>query len=509
METTSNRTIFKNTILLYLRMALVTVVGLYTSRVILKMLGVEDFGIYNVAGSAVALFTFISGALAQSSSRYITVEIGKVVEGDIDSLVRCFKTTRAIHGILAIIIFMLCETIGLLILYRSSIPEERITAAFWVFQISTLTAVVNVTQTPFNSLIIAHERMEVFAYVSIFDVIARLIVCFLLIISPLDKLIFYAILLFAVQMIVFSTYRIYCKRNFKECHMGYKLDKDFFQPIMSFSFWNLFGSLSYSALTQGATIIISFFYGPAIVASRAIANQVKNHVSSFVTNFRTAINPQIIKRHAAGDKGSSRSLLFFSTNITFYLMLFFILPLMLEAELILDLWLTEVPQYSVEFMKIGMLEMLFYTYDVTFYQIFQAEGRLKENAIFCPLMDLIGLMIVYGINVMGGHVLAIAWCMVLLTIVQGGWLKPYLAVRLFGYTWKEFFLVYYNNVKVFVASLLIPGVLCYILSNSVINGCMIIIISLLSVILSSYYIGFSHDERMKITELVLSKIRKR
>jgi O-antigen/teichoic acid export membrane protein len=276
-------------------MALVTVVGLFTSRVILQMLGVEDFGIYTVAGSAVALFSFLTGALAQSSSRYITVEIGKVVDDNIDSLVRCFKTTRAIHGILAILIFVLCETLGLIILHKSSIPEERMTAAFWCFQISTLTALVNVTQIPFNSLIIAHERMSVFAYVSIFEVFAKLLVCYLLIISPIDKMVFYAVLLFIVQLSVFVMYRLYCSRHFQECSMGYKLDKEFFRPIMSFSFWNLFGSLSFSALTQGTTILISFFFGPALVASRSIANQVKNHVTSFVTNFRTAINPQIIK----------------------------------------------------------------------------------------------------------------------------------------------------------------------------------------------------------------------
>lgn len=508
MEKTSNKTIVKNTILLYFRMALVTVVGLYTSRVILQMLGVEDFGIYNVAGSAVALFSFLTGALAQSSSRYITVEIGKVVGGDISRLVSCFKTTRAIHGILAVFIFVLCETLGLLILYRSSIPEERMTAAFWCFQLSTITAMVSVTQTPFNSLIIAHERMAVYAYVSIFDVLAKLLICYLLIISPLDRLVFYAILLFAEQMIVFVTYRIYCKRSFEECHLGYKLDKEFFRPIMSFSFWNLFGSLSYSALTQGATIIISFFFGPALVASRAIANQVKSHVSSFVTNFRMAINPQIIKRHAAGEKDSSKALLFLSTNITFYLMLIFVLPLMLEAKLVLDIWLTEVPEYSVEFMQIGMLEMLFFTYDVTFYQIFQTEGRLKENAILCPIMDLVGLTIVYMYYMIGGNVLAIAWLMVILTVAQGVWLKPYLAVRLFDYSWKDFFMVYLNNIKVFVASLIVPVLMAYLLSDNIITGLLIIVISVISALLSSYFLGFTSDERMKVKEMVLAKLRK-
>ena len=290
--------------------------------------------------------------------------------------------------------------------------------------------------------------------------------------------------------------------------MGYKLDKEFFSPIMSFSFWNLLGSLSFSALTQGTTILISFFFGPALVASRSIANQVKNHVTSFVNNFRTAINPQIIKRHAAGDKESSRSLLFFSTNITFYLMLLFVLPLMLEAKLVLNLWLVEVPVYAVEFMQIGMLEMLFFVYDVTFYQIFQAEGRLKENAILCPVMDLVGLAIVYIYYLFGGSVLAIAWCMVVLTAAQGLWLKPYLAVRLFGYTWKDFFTVYYNNLKVFVTSIIVPCVFLYLLDETILNGFIIIFISLVSVLLSSYYVGLSKEERDNVLVLIMSKIKK-
>lgn len=507
MEVTSNKTIVKNTILLYFRMALVTIVGLYTSRVILKMLGVDDYGIYTVAGSAVALFAFINGALGQSSSRYLTVELGKVKD-DYTSLIRCFKTTRAIHGILALLIVLLCETIGLLVLYRSSISADRMIAAFWVFQISVVTAVINITQVPFNALIIAHERMGVFAYISIFEVVAKLLVCYLLVSSPIDKLIYYAILIFVVHLIVFLCYRIYSVRHFTECKMGYALDREFFKPIMSFSFWNLFGSMTYSALTQGTTIIISFFFGPSVVAARAIANQIKGYVTNFVTNFRTAINPQILKRNSAGEVSSSRKLLFQSANITFYLMLIIVLPLFLQTPLILDIWLDEVPHFTIEFTRLVLVEMLFYCYDVTFYQIFQTEGRLKENAIICPLTDLVGLAIVYFVYKMGGEVLAIAWCMIILTIAQGCLLKPYLAVKLFGYSWNDFIKVYVNNIGVLIVSLIIPCIFLFMLPSSIINGCIIIITSVVSVLASSYYVGLTKDERSKAVYLIKSKINK-
>lgn len=507
MEKTSNKTIAKNTIFLYFRMALVTVVGLYTSRVILQYLGVDDFGIYNVAGSAVALFGFITGALGGASSRFIMVEMGKVSDEDNSRLVSCFKTTKSIHAILAFIILLFCETIGLWIFSNANIPIDRQNAAFWVFQISVATALFNVTQIPFNALIIAHERMSIYAYISIFEVVAKLLICYMLTISPIDKLVFYALLLFTIQVLVRSYYRFYCSRNFKECQSGYSMNSEFFRPIMSFSFWNLFGSLSFTALTQGATLIMSFFFTPAIVASRAIANQVKSHVLNFINNFRTAINPQIIKRHAAGEEESSRKLIFFSANFSFYLMLVFVLPLLFESRFVLDLWLKEVPVYTTEFLQLVLLEMLFYVYDASFYQIFQSEGRLKENAIICPVMDLIGLAIVYIVYMYGGSVLAIAYCMLFLTIIQGMVVKPWLAVRLFGYKWSDFFRVFGNNSIVFVTSAILPFITDKYINESMISNICLIIISVLSVVVSAFFLGLNKQDRVRVLELLRSKIK--
>lgn len=509
MEQSSNKTIARNTLLLYFRMALVTVVGLYTSRVILQYLGVEDFGIYNVAGSVVALFGFLTGALGNSSSRFITIEIGKVKNNDNSQLVSCFKTTRAIHYILALLILIIAETVGLWMLYtQCNIPADRMSAALWVYQISVVTTMFNITQVPFTALIIAHERMSIYAYVSIFDVVAKLVICYLLIISPIDRLVFYAVLLMIVQVSTLFVYRIYCKRLFQECQLGLQIDKGFFKPLMSFSFWNLFGSLSYHALTQGATILISFFFSPAIVASRAIANQVKAQVTNFVSNFRMAINPQILKRHSAGDINSSRSLLFFSCNVSFYLMLLMVLPLFLEAEFVLGLWLHEVPEYTVEFLQIVLLEMLVFVYDATFYQIFQSEGQLKENAIICPLMDFVVLAIVYVLYRMGGSVLWIAWGMLFLTVLQGMIVKPYLAIRLFGYRAVDFMKVFVNNMLVLVAASTIPVLLYLFVEQSVVTNLLIIIISIISVLAASYLFGLTKTDRMRVKQIVISKLKK-
>lgn len=489
-------------------MALVTIVGLYTSRVILKYLGVDDFGIYNVAGSIVALFGFLTGALGGSSSRFITIEMGKVVDNDVSNLVACFKTTRTIHYILAALILIIAETVGLWMLYtKCNIPDNRMTAAMWVYQISVITSLFNITQIPFTALIIAHERMSIYAYVSIFDVLAKLLICYLLVISPIDRLVFYAIMLMTVQVITLIVYRIYCVKSFKECKLGVQINKSFFIPLMSFSFWNLFGSLSYSALIQGATIMISAFFTPTIVASRAIANQVKAHVVNFVNNFRMAVNPQILKRHSAGDLEGSKDLLFFSCNVSFYLMLLIVLPLLLEAQFILELWLEEVPPYTVEFLQIVLLEMLMYVYDVTFYQIFQAEGRLKENAIICPITDFVVLAIIYVIYKQEGSVLWIAWGMFFLTIVQGMFVKPYLAVKLFGYKISDFIKVYINNAKVLFVSGIIPFLFFFLVGTSVLGSILIIILSMVSVLITSFMLGFSKNDRSRLRHLIISKLK--
>lgn len=484
-------------------MALITLVGLYTSRVILQYLGVDDFGIYNVAGSVVALFSFLTGALGNSSSRFITVELGKITDGDNERLISCFITTRTVHYILAGIITIIAETIGLWLLYtKCNIPAERMEAAMWVYQISVITTIFNIIQIPFTALIIAHERMAIYAYVSIFDVLAKLLICYLLIISPIDKLILYAVMLMFVQLSTLFIYRIYCTRLFDECQFGFKLDRNFFRPLMSFSFWNLLGSLSFSALTQGATLVMSFFFGPAIVSSRAIANQVKSHVTGFVQNFRVAINPQILKRHAAGEEESSRKLIFASTKISFYLMLVIVLPILLEANFVLTIWLKEVPDYTTEFLQIVMMEMLFFVYDVSFYQIFQAEGRLKENGIICPILDFVGLTVVFFIYKLGGSVLSIAWCMLILTMIQGMIVKPILSIYLFNYRWKDYFKVYRDNIKVFFAAIIIPLTMLKYLNPSLSVNLLIIIISISSSLISSFFLGLSKTEKTLIVEYV-------
>lgn len=507
----SGTNIAKNTLFMYFRMALITIVGLYSARVILNALGVVDYGIYNVAGSVVAMFGFLNGALAISSSRFLTIELGKTSQVSRNRLERCFATTRAIHAILAIGIFLIAETIGLWILNtKCEIPAERINAAMWVYQISVLTSLLSITLVPFSSMIVAYEHMKIYAYIGIIEAFFKLLICYLIQISPFDNLIFYAILVFVIQLCVYLFNRIYCKIKFEVCRdYKYSLDKEFLRPILSFSGWNLLGSFSYMAITQAATIVVSIFFGPAVVAARTIATQVKNHILNFINNFRVSVNPQILKKHAANDLEGSKKLIFISTNISFYLLLLILLPFLLEADFILKLWLKNVPDFTVEFTQITIFELMVSVYDASFYMIFQAYGRLKENALICSVTDLLTMIIVCIIYYFGGHILTIAWAILILSVIQGMYIKPMLAFRLFGYCSKDFLAVYATNAKVLIASSIIPLIVYYFFNDYLIGKFAVMFTSVVCVCLSSYYIGFSHEDRMRFRELILLKIKEK
>lgn len=505
MSNSSNKVIARNTFFMYLRMALITIVGLYSARVILNALGIVDYGIYNVAGSVVAMFAFLNGALATSSSRFLTIELGKQDKRDDGDLTRCFTTTRGIHGILALAILVISETIGMwLLCTQCEIPHERMNAAIWVYQISVITSMLSITLVPYSSLIIAHEHMVIYAYVGVIEAVLKLLVCYLIQISPIDSLVFYALLIFGIQVANNLFNRLYCKIKFSECSFKYSLDRKFFRPILGFSGWNLLGSFSYMAITQLATIMVSFFFGPAIVAARAIASHLKNYIISFINNFRVAVNPQILKKHAVGDITGCKKLIFFSTSISFYLMLVILIPFLFETDFILELWLKNVPEYAVEFSRVMIFELLTGIYGTSFYMIFQAYGRLKENAIICPITDILTMVIVGAIYFCGGPVLTIAWAILILSIIQSCIIKPILAIKLFNYRWSDFISVYSKNFLVLLTSSILPFVIYLICNNTVIGKIMVMIVSVFSVLVFTYFLGFCKDDRTKINDMIFS-----
>lgn len=312
----SNRKIAQNTLLLYFRMIIVIIIGLYTSRIILRTLGVNDFGIYNVVGGIVAMLAFLNAAMVSSTQRYISFEIGT---GNLDKLKKIFCTSVQIHITLAFIIFIIAETLGLWFINSYlNISSDRMNAANWVYQCSIITLMLTIISVPYNSCIVAHEHMKTYAYISILEAVLKLLIVYLLLIINYDKLVVYAILITCVALIIRIIYGVYCNRCFEECKYHILFDKTLFKDMFSFAGWSVLGNLGFSARDHGQNIILNIFFGAAINAARGIALQVNGIISNFSNNFTMSLNPQITKLYASGDIDNTINLVYMGCRFSFF-----------------------------------------------------------------------------------------------------------------------------------------------------------------------------------------------
>ena len=379
-----NKRIAKNTMYLYLRMIFLLVVGLYTSRVTLAALGVSDYGIYNVVGGIVSMFVFINYAMINSTQRYITYELGR---GDIKRLSVIFSTSINIHAIISLIIFILSESIGLWFFYnKMTIPPDRINAAFWVFQFSIIACFVNIMSVPYNALIIAHEKMSAFAYISLLDAVMKLGIVCMLITYGGDRLILYGVLVLLVTIIDCVIYGQYCIRKFPESKYHYVVDKPLMAEMTKFASWNLLGNFSYVCYTQGLNLLLNVFFNPVVNAARGIAVQVQTVVSNFSYNVENAIKPQITKSYAQQDMQRMHTLIFVSAKVAFYVLLLISLPIILEAHQLLNLWLVEVPEHTANFVRLTILTLLSESLTNPLLTAAQATGDMKKYQFSVSLL---------------------------------------------------------------------------------------------------------------------------
>ena len=371
----NNKRIAKNTLMLYIRMLFMMGVSLFTSRVILETLGVEDFGIYSVVGGIITMFAFINGGMVSATQRFITFEIGK---GNMEKLKSVFSTSLQIHALISLIIVLLGETAGLWFLYEKMvIPEGRMDAAMWVYQCSIIACVVNIMSIPYNADIVAHEKMSAFAYISIIEVSLKLAIVYLLLVSPWDKLIVYAILLLVVQFSIRFVYSHYCHKHFEETKYQRTFNKPLFKEMLSFAGWSFWGNLAGVLYTQGLNMMLNVFFGPVVNAARGIAVQVQSAVQQFTTNFQMALNPQITKNYAAGDLEQMHSLMFRSARFSFFLLFFLTLPILIETNFVLTVWLKNVPENTVVFTQLMIAISLIYTIANPCIVANQATGKVK------------------------------------------------------------------------------------------------------------------------------------
>ena len=389
----NNKRIAKNTLLLYVRMLFLLAINLYTSRVVLHTLGVIDFGIYNVVGGVIAMLGFLNNSLSAASSRFITYDIGK---DEIENTKNTFGNILTIHLVLAFLVFIVGETLGLwFLLTQLQIPAGRQLAAFWVYQFSVLTSLVNILSIPYNATIIAHERMSAFAYISIIEAALKLFIVFLLTISLCDKLIFYSLLLFLVQVIIRLVYTSYSKKHFVEVQTKMLYDKQKFKEIFAFAGWTMNGNLAVIGYTQGLNILLNIFFGPAVNAARGLAVQVQTACRQFCGNFQMALNPQLTKSYASGALGDMHKLLVRSSKFSFFILLFIVLPIMFEADFVLKIWLKDVPEHTANFLRLVLVSSLLYTLANPIIVSVHATGKLKKFQIIEGMMLLTIVPIAY------------------------------------------------------------------------------------------------------------------
>lgn len=499
-----NKRIAKNTLFLYFRMILIMGVTLYTSRVILDKLGVDDYGLYNVVGGVVGMLSFLNGTLSNGTSRFLTYELGTANHVRLQST---FSTAFYVHLILALIIFLLMETGGMWFLYNKLvIPADRLTACVWVFQLSILTAFVAITQVPYTATIMAHEHMSVYAYISIFEAIAKLAVCYLLAIASFDRLIVYAVLIAIVQILVALFYRVYCIRRFEESHLRRVFDKDIFKGMMGFSGWNVMANLAETLRLQGVLVLINMFFAPAVAAAQAVANQVANAMMQFVNNFRTAINPQIIKLYAAGNKEASKKLTLRTTVYCFDLILLLGLPAIVMMDWLMEVWLVEVPDYAVAFTRWIIVCNIVGTFNAAFYIPMMAANKMRSNSIAAVFLGIGQFVVLYFLLKLGFGPMWVQYMGLMMALGFALFVKPFILYREIDYSFKDLLYCYWDCIKVllFAGVILLPSL--YLIGGGAFLAILKGAIAFVAVSLASY-LFLERQAKVKLHSFMLKKVQ--
>ena len=501
----NNKRIAKNTLLLYIRTLFVLLISLYTSRIVLEVLGVADYGIYQVVGGLVAMFSVVSGSLASAISRFITFDLGK---GDIEHLKRTFATSVNVQFVIALLVFILGEIIGVWFLnYKMNIPVERMEAANWVLHCSLLTFAINLISVPYNSCIIAHEHMKAFAYVSIVEVSLKLAVVYMLLVTSFDKLSTYAVLLALIAILIRLIYGIYCKRYFEECSYHFVLDKQITKEMAGFAGWNFFGNTAYIFNTQGVNILINLYFGVVVNAARGIATQVESAVMQFVNSFTTAINPQITKSYASGNLNYMFLLVCRGAKYAYFLLFLFVVPITLEADTILSIWLKTVPDYAPLFLRLSLFGTLMTLLGNTMLTAVSATGNIRKYQLWvtvvgCLVFPLTWIAFKMGLPVYATYLIYIGIYFVLIFV------RLYIMKGLLHFPIMMFMRqVMWRLLLVSPLSFVLPGLLVFYMDSSWGRLLLVCLISLISFCICVYSLGLERGERVKIKNKAITVLK--
>lgn len=496
----NNKRIAKNTLLLYSRMLFMMAIQLYTSRIVLNTLGVDDYGIYNVVGGVVAMFGFLNSAMTTSTQRYITYELGR---GCMERLKQVFVTSVNIHVLISFAVIIFGETIGLwFLLDKMVIPETRMTAAMWVYQLSLVTTVIAIMSYPYNAAIVAHEKMSAFASISVIEVVLKLLVVYLLVFGDYDKLILYAILITAIQLLVRFCYSGYCSRHFPETKYSLYMDKSLFREMLGFAGWNLWGNLAAILFSQGLNLLLNMFFGPVVNAARAVAVQVQGAIHQFSMNFQMALNPQITKTYAVGRLDEMHRLVYRSSKFTFFLLFTLCLPVLIETPMILEIWLKTVPNYTVIFLRLMIITMIIDSTANPLMVSAAATGSVRryQSVVGGILLSIVPIS--YVVLKLGSEpwsVFLVHLCVCCIAYITRLFIvRPMIELHIGQFVRQ----VIVRCIIVGILASIIPVALSVTLEHSLMMSILLIGISLFSSVSCCFFIGLDAHER----QVVLGKI---
>ncbi len=504
--TPNHARVMRNTALLYFRMALMMCINLYTSRVVLQVLGVEDYGVFYVVWGLVYIFNFINYSITASTQRFLTFELGT---GNKQRLHEVFITSLHIHFIISLIVIVLCETGGLWFLTEKMvIPDGRQTAAMWCFQLSVVTAVVEVMSCPYQSVIIAREEMSAFAYISILDAVLKLAIVGMLLLTGYDRLIVYAILYTCEKLLIRLVYNLYCTRHFEESRYQWFYDKSLFKKMSSFAGWSMLENLAYVLYTQGLNMLLNVFFGPVANAAQAAASQAQNAVSQFSRNFQMAINPQITKSYASEQLKEMHLLIFRGSRLTFCLLLVLCLPLIVEAPMVLDLWLKEVPDGTVDFLRLLLVVLIVQQVAGTLIAAISATGDIKKYQIITGGIMISIVPVAYLVLKIGGAPWSV-FVVYLIIAVIAFIATLYIVLPKIH---MEFIDYSYNVLKpcaaVLLLSLIAPFIIKQLTSPGFISSILNIAITVACTSILCYTMGIDKEMRILIKRKILKIIGK-
>lgn len=501
----SNKRIAKNTMFLYMRMFVSIIVNLYTVRVLWQVLGIDDYGIYNVVGGIVLMFAFLNNAMIASSQRFISFELGK---GNKERLIKTFSISITVHLILALCVLILAETIGVWFLNEKlNIPSTRMAAANWVYQCSVISFLLNVISVPYNACIVAHEHMKVYGYFGIIDIIIKLFLVLLTAVIPFDHLITYAILILLLSASMRFAYSIYCKTHFEECRFHRSKDKRLMKDMFSFAGWSFIGNMGFSVRDQGINIILNLFFNVAVNAAKGIATQVGTVINGFATNFTMALNPQITKRYASGDIDGMLQLLYNGCKFSLILMSIVVIPLIMSAKTILSFWLGDVAPYTVGFLQLALIISIIDCVVSPITTSLQATGRIKKFQIIISIIMLANLPISWiwlKLDANPYIVMVVSIATSIIALIS----RLVLLHELINFSYRCFFYkVYSRTIPYLFISSIWAWILFPIFDSNFIGIILYIIFSLIGIGIALYLIALNKSKKKVFVESIVSRLK--